>query len=507
MHTPPSKARRALDAYPPFDRLPAGAREALAEACQLRAVTAGEPLFAEGEAPGPDFFVVLRGAVALTRRLDEGIALVDLCDEGTLFGVRAHLRGDVYSASAEARESGELLAVAYAAFAPLLEAHPQLSLYFAAGFAAELPRARDRLLAAADRALHRRGLAGGAFDDVDRVVSPSIEVVTAHADTSISEAARRMQARNVGSIVVVDATGRPRGIVTDADLRGRVLAAGVDPKSPLALVMSAPVITVTDEITAGELVMQMMRRRVHHFCVTADGTDASPVTGVISERDVLTTQGAQPTALLDQIALALDGERLGVLAARAEALLGRFLDQERPMGFIAGVMTALDDALVRQAVTLSLAAVEARGLGPPPAPFCWVALGSEGREERLLRTDRDNALIYADPPAGREEAVHQWFAAFGLTATRLLAEAGTPPRAGGVTAGHPRWVQPLTAWRGRLLNWVEAADVAALRPRDLFFDLRAVAGDPALAEAVLSHLVQALDAHPDFLPRLARAAL
>ena len=35
-------------------------------------------------------------------------------------------------------------------------------------------------------------------------------------------------------------------------------------------------------------------------------------------------------------------------------------------------------------------------LGPPPVPYCWVALGSRARLEQALAADQDNAIIIDD---------------------------------------------------------------------------------------------------------------
>ena len=49
------------------------------------------------------------------------------------------------------------------------------------------------------------------------------------------------------------------------------------------------------------------------------------------------------------------------------------------------------------------------GLGRPPVPYAWLALGSEGRREQTLRTDQDNAIVFADVSPEEEEEVQGYF--------------------------------------------------------------------------------------------------
>lgn len=492
-----------LRTYPPFDRISRPALLRLAGAVRVRYLRPGHVLFREGDSAEAAVYLVRKGAVRLSRTVDAETVLLDDCEPGNLFGVRAHLGERApYSATAEATEDTLVYAIGLEAFESVMAAEPALSLYLAAGFAAELPGVRDALLVHADRA--QRTLSGPAVvdvpDDLDAPVTASADVVVCTPDTSVRAAAQAMQGRDVGSIVVVDADGRAVGIVTDADLRGRVVAAGLDAAAPVSSIMSAPVRTARPGATAGELMQAMVRERVHHFVVTADGAEEGPVAGIVSERDVLAAHGGHPTAVLDAFARAETADALRVARLEAERLLRRWLSQERAMPFVSTMMAAFADALSRRSVALAHAA-----LGPAPRPYCWLALGSEGRGEQLLRTDQDNALVYADE--GPDDAADAaWFLAFGERVCDLLAGAGIPRCPGEVMARNPRWNQPLGAWRSVFDEWLAAPDARALMHADIFFDLRPQVGDAALGEALLEHIGTGIPRARGFLPLFAHAA-
>ncbi len=491
-----------LRRHPPFDRLPDAALRALAGAARIRHLPAGAVLFEQGARPHDDVYVVRKGAIAVRREVDGASILLDRCDAGAVLGARAHIAGTPYAARAEAEEDALIVALPYARLGPMLEAHPALALFFAAGFAVGLPRTGERIIEATERA-RRRWALGAEADEDDRAVMPSRSVLTCAGETTVQAAAQAMAARGVGSIIVADAEQRPRGIMTDVDLRARVVAEGLDPaRTPVGDVMSSPVATVAEGVTAVELLGRMMRRRIHHFCVTADGTPDTAITGVISDRDVLSSLGTHPTSLMRRIGQAPDAETLRALRARAERLIARYLEQERAMRFVAGVAAAIDDAATRRALSLALEAS-----GPPPVAFCWLALGSEGREERLLRTDQDNALVYVDPPPAQAEAAQAWFLGFGERVTDLIAASGVVLCPGGVMARNPAWCQPLSRWKATFSKWIRTPEPRALMHADIAFDLRPVEGDRALAEALRDHIFAELDAERGFLNFLAANAL
>jgi CBS domain-containing protein len=172
----------------------------------------------------------------------------------------------------------------------------------------------------------------------------------------------------------------------------------------------------------------------------------------------------------------------------AASLLGGGLDALQIAGFVA----RLDDALVGRIVRLAEAE-----LGPAPAPWAWLALGSEGRAEQALLTDQDNALVHAD---GADAA---WFQAFADRVNGDLEAAGFPRCPGGYMAR--RWTAPRSEWVARFAAWIDAPSPEALLHAGIFFDFRRVAGALDLGE--LDAALAAAPRKPPFLRFLAKAAL
>jgi CBS domain-containing protein len=515
-----------LAAHPPFDRMPRATLEEVAAHSRVRYREQGESIFREGEATGPCFHVVRKGTVELRRRIEPDVnggddgdggdeatsadVLVDRCAEGQVFGIRPLLAGGPYSASAVAVEDSLLMEIPWARFKPVLDAEPTVAAWFAAGFAAELPRRFERMLGRAREAArtgHATQLLSANENDF-RVVEPVRDVATCGPDTSVQDAAGVMATRNIGSIVVVDDARRPIGILTDSDLRRKVVAAGLDAaRTPVSGIMTSPVLTVTEGRSVTELISLVLRRRVHHFVITEDGTPQTPVAGIASEHDVLTTQGSHPTVLLNEIMRTTDPPRLRTIRDRAETLLRSYLEQEVAIEFVCAMITEINDALVHRAFDRAVAEADAVHGGPPAARGCWIAMGSEGRREQLLRTDQDNAIVYEDPSpedAGRTRA---YWLDVGRRTVDLLEQFGFARCPADMMASNPEWNRSVSDWKRTFSGWIETPSRTATMHANIFFDLRGTHGEIALAAELRQHCFDEMDRHRSFISFLAAEAM
>jgi CBS domain-containing protein len=317
----------------------------------------------------------------------------------------------------------------------------------------------------------------------------------------VAEAAALMTARAAGSIVVVGAQGEPLGIVTDRDLRNRVVVPGASAELPVAQIMSAPLVSVPHDTPAFEALFEMTRRSIHHLGVVEGGR----LVAVVSSHDMVLAEGAHPLAL----ARAIEAEEsLDGLAASAPRLVGvvRWLVAAGAGASEIGRLVAeINDRLVVRALALLERALEAEGHGRPPVPYSWLVAGSEGRREQTLKTDQDNGLVYADPSAGDEAASY-----FALLAERMgaaLVRLGFPECPGGFMASNPRWCKPARVWREYFASWMESPQPEPIVDASLFFDLRPVGGDDEPGRALWSWVCERSPGSTLFLRYLARDAV
>lgn len=305
-------------------------------------------------------------------------------------------------------------------------------------------------------------------------------------DATVGEAARAMREAGTGSVLV---EAPSPGIVTDRDLRNRVLADDRTADTPVEAITSRPLKTLPADTPLYEVLLLMLDEDVHHVPVTREGR----IVGVVTDKDLLRRQAKGPLPLLERIKTArrleaLEGYTLE-LAATARSL---FFGDVEPVR-IARVITSLNDAL-----TTKLLCLAEDELGAPPCTYAWLALGSEGRMEQVLATDQDNALVYRD---GTPEA-HKYFRALADRAVGGLLETGFPPCPGGYMA--TRWRRSLAGWETAFLQWLQTPEPQALLEAEVFLDFRRVHGE--LSVEPLERILLSGAGRPVFLFHLARAA-
>jgi CBS domain-containing protein len=324
--------------------------------------------------------------------------------------------------------------------------------------------------------------------------------VTVGADGPVTDVARTMSREGVGSAVVA-ADGRPAGIVTDQDLRRRVVEAGRDPaRTPVSAIMSAPVITVPAAAFAFDALLAMTRHHVRHLVVVDE--DAR-VIGVVSSRDLLGLHTAHPVSVARDLTRAPSLAALAPLAEEVTGLVRRLLAAGGSVHDIAQLVSELNDRMVVRVLDLTRAELEASGLRPPVA-WAWLAFGSEGRREQTLRTDQDNGLVYADPPPELAAPAAAYFAQFADRVVAGLVAIGFPPCPGGAMASNPKWRQPLAVWDGYVRRWIGQPSPEHILAAAMYFDLRCVAGERGLATSLGARIRAEAPAHPRFLGLMAR---
>lgn len=284
------------------------------------------------------------------------------------------------------------------------------------------------------------------------------------------------------------------GIVTDTDLRGKVVAGGLPYDSTVRDVMTFPVRTVTVDRLVHEVLLDMLDADVHHLPVV---DEEGRVMGVLSDTDILGLERRDPFSLRTQILRAGGREevvRAGLMLPACIATLARVgLD---PVA-VGHVLSVLVDALTTRLLELAV-----NRLGDPPVPWAWLALGSEARREQALGTDQDHALAYAN---GGEEH-DPYFARLAALVVEGLEGCGIRRCPSAVLASEDPWRQSVSGWVRTFEDWMGAHAAKPVFLTHIGFDYRAIAG-PLEIESVLDDTVRSAKGRPEFLWRLARLAL
>ncbi|MDP5172195.1 MAG: DUF294 nucleotidyltransferase-like domain-containing protein [Bacteroidia bacterium] len=499
-----------LYAFPPFSFLPREEVEKLAATIQVRYHTHHEFVFRQGEEAEQFFFILHKGKVEIQEESEGSTRVIDLCDIGDSFGVRAMLSGNAYIASARITNEALIYAIPKEIFLPLMDRYPKVAMFYASGFASgqTVVRTGSKGMVEARKQLSRSSRPSGLFQEEDVIVlKPTSGVVFCLPHNSVQEAAQIMTEYKVGSVVVANQELHPMGILTNTDFARKIGTGAYTIYERVGKVMSSPVICVRNGLTVAEVILLMMRKRIRHLVVTEDGSPDSRFIGIISEHDVLLSQGNNPAVLVKQMYKSRNMGELAEIRSRAEQLLRSYLEQEVSISFITSTATEINDSLIYRCIELSLQELEEEGMQRPAEHFCWLSLGSEGRGEQLLRTDQDNALIYEDPTEECQAEVASYFLRLGTLVTDKLEACGFAHCPGEIMASNPAWNMSLSGWKQAFSEWIRVPDPKALMHGTIFFDFRAGFGDEVLAEKLSSFLFQTIHDRSNFLNYFAQNAL
>ncbi len=451
-----SEVRDFLARHAPFDALPEEVLAAIPQQCTLRYARRGTVVLDIGR-PGVGLYVVRSGAVDV---LDEAGTLIERVDTGSAFGMSALLEHRPTRFRCVTTEDSLLVVLPNRLFESLAREHTAFATFYTATH-------RDRLtkaIANLQRATSDTMVLGTVVGDL-LTRAP----VTTNAEASVADAAVTMSRAGVSSLLVVDGTGLC-GIVTDRDLRNRVLAVGLDPARPLRMVMTAPALTVRADAMAFEALLEMVTRGIHHLPVV--GGDGE-LLGMITTTDLVRLGNSDPVVLAADIGRQRTLAGVVDLARRIPPVLADLVDRDVSAADIGRVTTALGDAVRRRVVAL----VE-NEVGSPPTAYSWVLLGSAAREEEALAADQDHALVL------EQDGHDAWFARFAAKVTDTLEECGLPRCPGNVMATNPRWRLTAEEWRTTFVQWAREPDAEAVLGVAIFYDMRHLTGDVRLTEEV-----------------------
>ena len=331
------------------------------------------------------------------------------------------------------------------------------------------------------------------------IASLGRDVVICDMQTSIERVSRLMTARNATSALVASDGTTIIGIVTDHDLRARALAENISLSAPIHTIMSAPLAKISESALIYEALMRMEERDVRHLAVEdRDGQ----IVSVIESKALVQFQRYGPIVLTREISRAATPDEVARCSERTPPLVKALMDSSARPRHVTSMLASICDA-----ATVRLVQMAIEELGPPPAAFAFVAMGSQGRQEQTLVTDQDNGIIFASSADADLSQVSDYFLRLGRQVCDGLNRAGYPLCRGGVMASNPRWCRSLPDWVSGFAAWVHKSTPQEIMELSIFFDFRTVYGDTDLTHELRRAIYAALVDEPAFFHHFAQNAL
>jgi CBS domain-containing protein len=411
-----------LGSRPPFDTLGADELARVAAVTETEVSPKGKTIFPQGAGPVEYLWMVRSGSVEV---IHDGRVL-DLLGSGELFGQASMISGLPTPFEARAAKDTVCYRITADVMRPLL-ARPDVL--------------RFVVRSIVDRSIPRVPPDPGIFgsDPVQSRVGTLIRTrpLLCPGSEPIRDAAKRMTDQGASAVLVPLDTSF--GIVTDRDLRTRVVAAGLSPDAPVSAIMTEPAYTVTADRLDGDVLLDMLERNVHHIPVLSP---AGEVLGVVDDGDLVAAEGRKPLILRRAIALAESPPDLVAAAAGLDPMTIAMHDARVAAEHVTAVRSVVLDALTRRLVELAV-----RDAGEPPVPFTWFALGSLARREVVPSSDVDSALAWGDEGSGPEAPdVADYLSRVTQAVDEGLRACGMSSDAHGASAANPLFARSVASW-------------------------------------------------------------
>ncbi len=492
-----------LNDFPPFSLLDPNELMGIAVSVKVLYFEKGKYIFSKGDSMHDYFYIVQKGAVDLQKSdLNNQPETIDKCDEGDVFGLRPLFAKENYQINAITDEESLIYAIPLEDFKPFTISNPQVGNFLMESFASNTRNPystenRGKLVSDESEV----SLQKEALYDLQPV--PIVKkMVKVSPETSIKKAAVLMSKRKVGSVIVVE-NEAPVGIVTDVDFRELVVTGKMGIEKPVSEIMKSPVICYSKGITMAQAQLTMMKHNINHICITKDGTPNTKVKGIISEHDIMVSQGNNPSVLMKAINRASSTRKLKRIRGKIMFLLEGYLKSNIPLTHVSKIIFELNDATIKRTIDRCLEKMDT----PPPAKFAWMSLGSQGRKEQLLHTDQDNALVFEDVPEDKIEEIRDYFLLLAKKVTKRLNIIGYEFCPADMIARNPKYCLSVTEWKNQFSKWVTTSGNDEILLCQIFFDFNISYGDVRLTNSISDHIFDILKGNRNFLNRLAAQAL
>ncbi|RCK19458.1 DUF294 nucleotidyltransferase-like domain-containing protein [Thalassospira lucentensis] len=446
-----------LKQHHPFDLLPDDVIESLPKRLTARYFRAGTKVLSP-EQQCLHLYIIRTGG---TETRDPNGQLLARLSEGECFGVRAMFRKGRAANNITTLEDSLCYLLPEKDFHDLAGKYPQFNYFFA-------QMGGDRL---------RRGMQMIESRDDDQLKLMSVKVadliardlVSIDRSATILDAGKLMCDERVSCLLITQDGDEIAGIITDRDLRNRVIAQARSFDEPVTAIMTDKPISIHPDDYAFDALLTMTRNNIRHLPVLKDGK----AVGMITTNNLLARQSLSAVYMAGKISKLNDPADMAKVIAQVPELLSHLIEAGATSQNAGHIVTTLSDA-----ATVRLLQLAEKKLGPPPVPYVWMAGGSQGRQEQTAISDQDNCLILDD--AYVEEAHGAYFKALAEFVCDGLNDVGYVFCPGDMMAKTAEWRQPAKVWQNYFNKWIEQPEPKALMLCSVWFDLRPIHGTKSL---------------------------
>ncbi|MGJ8581376.1 MAG: DUF294 nucleotidyltransferase-like domain-containing protein, partial [Psychromonas sp.] len=320
------------------------------------------------------------------------------------------------------------------------------------------------------------------------------------SDTTIREVAQIMAEESQSAALINDLKNEQEkhfvGLITEHDLCAKVIASGLSVENPVSMVMSTDLISLDHNAYISEAMLLMLRNNVHHLPIL---NKKRPI-GLIEVSDIVRYESQNSLLFVSSIFQQQTTDDLAQLSNQLKDCFIRMVNEDANSHMIGRAMSEIGRSFKQRLLELA-----EEKYGPPPIPYCFLALGSMARDEQLLVTDQDNGLILDN---NYNPDIHgEYFEKLAHFVCDGLDACGYTYCTGNIMATNPEYRKTQMQWEACFGEWIDDPNPKALLNCNIFFDLNGVYGRTKWAEQLNRFILSRTKNNKRFLACLARNAL
>jgi len=308
-------------------------------------------------------------------------------------------------------------------------------------------------------------------------------LITCSGHTPVYQVAKLMSKERVSCVFIADSEDNIEGFVTDITLRDCVLAKNLSPSIAVEKIMDLGIFYIDRNALLYEALLKMFQYKIRYLLVKDD----HHFVGWISRNKILTEQYQGPFIFIQSLKQALDVEELVQKWRLVPVMVHQLVEKGVRAPIINQIVSSVTDTIAQRVIDIQI-----HDMGPAPANFVFIVLGSEGRGEQTLKTDQDNAIIYEDKANEKRELVRTYFLDFADRISTALDLIGIDFCKGEFMAKNPKWTHSLSHWKRNYENWIQESTPETMMKYATFFDCRAIYGDFGLLDELRSFMDEQL---------------
>ncbi len=481
-----------LASIPPFDLLSEEVLDLAAENISIEFYPRGLKILSQNGPPCASFSIIKKGGVKVyVVSNEEEEVTIDYRSEGDSFGFVSLISSDKSRANVMALEDTICYLIPKDNLLKLMDIEPLLREYFMKSFFVNFidktyseMRSRTFMFGNGDKLLYTT--------PVKELISR--DAVTTETGISVREAASMMSKLKISSLILIDGQGIPAGIITDRDLRDKVVAKGLDSSITADEIMSPPLIRADINETCFEALLKMIKYNIHHLLVVEGGK----LRGVVTNHDFMLLQGTSPLSLMKSIDDQKSLEGLRPISERINKIVSILFKEGVKPRQIFRIITELNDRFLQKIIELSI-----KELGDPPRPITFIVYGSEGRREQTFKTVFDWAIVYEDTKTTLHEKEIGEYCDKLIDYLKIFFEkCGFSTFDPHPFGGERSIYASISQWQDIITTQLSGDDEDKIAVASKFLDLRHIYGDKRNASSLIEGLISGIKSDNRYLAKL-----